>query len=215
METKKGPHKIHRLRERRRNSPRSCGAGGIGVGVGDLPIAGGVGGHWGWSWRRSPHSRWGGGIGVGVGGDLPIAGVVEVLGLERTPPKSVGLWVSGLEDFSDPKLWGCGYLGWKNPKPRGCWHYGRRTSPPHRRCGVSSGAVSSGAGSGADGALTSMTKRLSWLPPVSEMSSYLSPRRFSFSSITGFLPCLVRIGPCCFTFCSTRTPRQTRTPKPR
>lgn len=46
-----------------------------------------------------------------------------------------------------------------------------------------------------------MTKHLSWLPPVSEMSSYFRPRRFSFSSITGFLPCLVRIGPCCFTFC--------------
>lgn len=52
--------------------------------------------------------------------------------------------------------------------------------------------------------LTSITKRLSWLPPVSEMSSYFSPRLFSFSSITGFLPCLVRIGPCCFTFCKQR-----------
>lgn len=36
------------------------------------------------------------------------------------------------------------------------------------------------------------------------MSSYFSPRLFSFSSITGFLPCLVRIGPCCFTFCKQR-----------
>ncbi len=40
-----------------------------------------------------------------------------------------------------------------------------------------------------------MTKRLSWLPPVSEVSSYFSPLRFSFSSMTGFFPCLVRIGP--------------------
>ena len=54
-----------------------------------------------------------------------------------------------------------------------------------------------------------MTKRLSWLPPVSEISSYFSPRLFSFSSITGFLPCFVRIGPCCFTFCEQRTGDQT------
>ena len=53
-----------------------------------------------------------------------------------------------------------------------------------------------------------MTKRLSWLPPVSEMSSYLSPRLFSFSSMTGFLPCFVRIGPCCFTF-SGKTEKKT------
>lgn len=53
-----------------------------------------------------------------------------------------------------------------------------------------------------------MTKRLSWLPPVSEMSSYLRPRLFSLSSITGFLPCLVRIGPCCFTF-SGKTEKKT------
>lgn len=45
--------------------------------------------------------------------------------------------------------------------------------------------------------LTSMTKRLSWLPPVSEVSSYFSPLRFSLSSMTGFFPCLVRMGPCC------------------
>lgn len=55
-----------------------------------------------------------------------------------------------------------------------------------------------GSGQGrAKSRLTSMTKRLSWLPPVSDTSSYFRPRRFSFSSMTGFLPCLVKIGPCC------------------
>lgn len=42
---------------------------------------------------------------------------------------------------------------------------------------------------------TSMTKHFSWEPPVSADSSYFRLRRFSFSSITGFLPFLVRIGP--------------------
>lgn len=40
-----------------------------------------------------------------------------------------------------------------------------------------------------------MTKHFSWEPPVSADSSYLRLRRFSFSSITGFLPFLVKIGP--------------------
>lgn len=44
-------------------------------------------------------------------------------------------------------------------------------------------------------ALTSITKRLSWLPPLSEMSSYLRPRLFSFSSMTGFFPLAVNMGP--------------------
>ena len=43
--------------------------------------------------------------------------------------------------------------------------------------------------------LTSIMKRLSWLPPLSEMSSYLRPRLFSFSSITGFFPLAVSMGP--------------------
>lgn len=43
--------------------------------------------------------------------------------------------------------------------------------------------------------LTSITNRLSWLPPVSEMSSYFRPLLFSLSSITGFLPLAVSIGP--------------------
>lgn len=42
---------------------------------------------------------------------------------------------------------------------------------------------------------TSMMKHFSWDPPVSSDSSYFRLRRFSFSSITGFFPFLVKIGP--------------------
>lgn len=55
-----------------------------------------------------------------------------------------------------------------------------------------------------DVCLTSMTKRLSWLPPLSEMSSYFRPLRFSLSSITGFLPLAVRIGPWVRTYTHIR-----------
>lgn len=43
--------------------------------------------------------------------------------------------------------------------------------------------------------ITSMTKHFSWDPPVSADNSYLRLRLFSFNSMTGFFPFLVKIGP--------------------
>lgn len=53
-----------------------------------------------------------------------------------------------------------------------------------------------------------MTKHFSWEPPVSADSSYFRLRRFSFSSITGFLPFLVKMGPwaLCWKVANGQTP---------